>query len=174
MRPCARYVRRRCCWARLHIACLTNMSSTSIPLISALASAFLRRSVGVCTCAGKVVRACACGRACVRAGVRACACVCVCVSARVSVCVCVDLCTRARVPSGRHGSGTLTDVALGDSDTHEAGDDDGAVGGDGRRPAQHGSRLLRLPDVEVDLCGVCVCVSLCVCVCARARVCMCV
>ena len=111
------------------------------------------RSRAVCRVCVRV-RVCVCACVCVRACVCVCVCLClsVCLSPRVSVCVCVDLCTRARVPSGRHGSGTLTDVALGDSDTHEAGDDDGAVRGDGRRPAQHGSRLLRLPDVEVDLC----------------------
>ena len=101
---------------------------------------------------------------CVCVCVCACACACVCVRARACLPVCpsvsVSICARAHacLPGDTVvGPWTLTDVALGDSDTHESGDDDGAVGGDGRRPAQHGSRLLRLPDVEVDL-GVSVCV----------------
>ena len=43
MRPCARYVRRRCLGAWLTWMCLTTRLEVSRPLISAFASAFLRR-----------------------------------------------------------------------------------------------------------------------------------
>ena len=43
MRPCARYVRRRCLGAWLTWMCLTIRLPVSRPLMSALASAFLRR-----------------------------------------------------------------------------------------------------------------------------------
>ena len=101
---------------------------------------------------------CVCVRVRVRVCVRARACLPVCPSVSVSICARAHACLPGDTVVGPW---TLTDVALGDSDTHESGDDDGAVGGDGRRPAQHGSRLLRLPDVEEDLCVVCA--GVCVC-----------